>query len=335
MENQDYSERFRTHIQIREGGALTNLADGISITTNGINTRLIAWPGNGFRTEAVHVLTVKPGQESAMYAYGMAEEAMVIFKGKGQVYLRGQWLDVEPGDLAYHPFGVERAVRNPAENQDDFVIVTCISPPQFDLYEEAGFYDPVHKVMNYDAVEYAKRNVKRVQLSQVNEMGFHDNHPEVRAWNLDNQQIRTGGALFNVFYGGALTGLVEGSGDATRMLLVLFAGFGTGATGLNFSCMTPGMTADIHTHPVSDECVVNWWGGNQVYLNDRWLTTVSYDCVLAPSGVRHGGVVSPDAKDALFPGGFAAPPQLDLLIQSGYYKDGKFTRPEFTRLSVD
>jgi len=31
----------------------------------------------------------------------------------------------------------------------------------------------------------------------------------------------------------------------------------------------------------------------------------------------------------------AAPPQLDLLINSGYYKDGKFERPSFARLTVD
>jgi hypothetical protein len=33
-------------------------------------------------------------------------------------------------------------------------------------------------------------------------------------------------------------------------------------------------------------------------------------------------------------GGLAAPPQLDLLINSGYYKNGKFERPPFARLAV-
>ena len=98
--------------------------------------------------------------------------------------------------------------------------------------------------------------------------------------------------------------------------------------------MTPGMTADIHTHPVADECVINWWGGNSVWLGDRWIPTNSYDCLLAPCGVRHGGLVPADAKDYLLVGGLAAPPQLDLLINSGYYKDGRFTRPELERLAV-
>jgi gentisate 1,2-dioxygenase len=335
MEREDYWERYRTHTQIQQNGALSNLGDGIPITTHGINTRPIAWPGNGFRNEAVHVLTVKPGEESQRYAYDMAEEAMVCFKGKGQVYLRGQWLDVEPGDIAYFPFTVDRAVRNPAGNQDDFILVTSISPPQFDLYEAAGFYDPVHKVMNFEPIRYAKINTKRVQYAPTNEMAFHDSHPDVRAWNLDNNEIRRGGALFNAFYGGPLTGLVQGGESGTSaMLLILFGGYGTGATGFNFACMTPGMTADIHTHPVSDECVINWWGGNPSWVGDRWLQTASYDCVLAPCGVRHGGLVPENADHALFVGGLAAPPQLDLLINSGYYKDGKFTRPAFARLAV-
>lgn len=339
MQIDDYfRERYRTHEQIKQGGALGNLAEGIEITTNGVPTRLIAWPGNGFQTEGVHVLTLAAGQEveSDRYAYDMADEAMVCFKGRGEVYLRGQWVGVEPGDIVYYPPTVERAVRN-IGGADDFVLVTCISPPQLDLYESGGFYDPTHKVMNFEAIEYAKINVKRVQYGADNEMGYHDTHSELRAWNLDNDDIRQNGALFNAFYGGALTGLVEGSTaapDTSSMLLILFAGFGTGATGFNFACMTPGMTADIHTHPVSDECVVNWWGGNPVWLGDAWHQSESYDCVLAPCGVRHGALIPADATDYLLVGGMAAPPQLDLLINSGYYDKGRFTRPAFTPLSV-
>jgi gentisate 1,2-dioxygenase len=337
MEITDYfRERYRTHTQIKEGGALGNLAEGIQITTNGVPTRLIAWPGNGFQTQGVHVLTLEKGAASDTYAYDMADEAMVCFKGSGEVYLRGQWVSVEPGDIVYYPPTVERAVRNTGGDAD-FVLVTCISPPQLDLYESGGFYDPHNKVMNFEAVEYAKINVKRVQYGTDNEMAYHDTHSGLRAWNLENDDIRRNGALFNAFYGGALVGLVEGStasADTSSMLLVLFAGFGTGATGFNFACMTPGMTADIHTHPVSDECVINWWGGNPVWLGDAWHQSESYDCVLAPCGVRHGAIIPSDATDYLLVGGMAAPPQLDLLINSGYYQNGRFTRPPFTPLAV-
>jgi mannose-6-phosphate isomerase-like protein (cupin superfamily) len=338
MEIQDYWERYRTHAQVRQSGALSNLGDGIPITTHGIDTRPIAWPGNGFQTLSVHVLTLPTGAEGESYAYDMAEEAMVCFKGKGEVYLRGQWVSLEPGDIAYFPATTERAARN-LDGADDFVLVTCISPPQLDLYQPAGFYDETNKVMNFEAIEYAKINTKRVQYDPANEMAFRDTHSELRAWNLSNDEIRRGGALFNAFYGGALQGLVQGAatgaGDETApMLLILFAGFGTGATGFNFACMTPGMTADIHTHPVSDECVINWAGGDLAWMGDRWVATGPYDCLLAPCGVRHGAMVPADARENYIVGGLAAPPQLDLLINSGYYADGRFTRPEFKHLAV-
>jgi hypothetical protein len=56
--------RYRGADQIRAGGALGNLGEGVEITTHGIATRLVAWPGTGFQTESVHVLTIAPGQES-------------------------------------------------------------------------------------------------------------------------------------------------------------------------------------------------------------------------------------------------------------------------------
>jgi mannose-6-phosphate isomerase-like protein (cupin superfamily) len=58
--------------------------DGIEITTQDVRTRLIAWPGNGFQTESVHVLTLAAGEESARYDYDMADEAMVCFKGRAR-----------------------------------------------------------------------------------------------------------------------------------------------------------------------------------------------------------------------------------------------------------
>ena len=39
------------------------------------------------------------------------------------------------------------------------------------------------------------------------------------------------------------------------------------------------------------------------------------------------GIIPKDAKQSIFVGGPAAPPQLDLLINSGYHKDRKFTSP--------
>ena len=72
----------------------------------------------------------------------------------------------------------------------------------------------------------------------------------------------------------------------------------------------PGSESATHTHPVSDECIVEWAAGpgGQVPLDGQWLETRPFDAVLAPCGVAHGGRVAPAATFGLFPGGFAAPP---------------------------
>ena len=49
MVDEKWSARFRSYEEIRSRGAIGNLTDGIEITTQGVRTRLIAWPGNGFR----------------------------------------------------------------------------------------------------------------------------------------------------------------------------------------------------------------------------------------------------------------------------------------------
>jgi gentisate 1,2-dioxygenase len=148
--------------------------DGIEITTQDVRTRLIAWPGNGFQTESVHVLTLAAGEESARYDYDMADEAMVCFKGQGEVYLRGEWVQIEPGDIAYFPERVPHALRNPRENSRDFVLVNQICPPQFDLYEPAGYYDRAHGKMKFDAIERAQKEAPPGNLSAENELHYSD-----------------------------------------------------------------------------------------------------------------------------------------------------------------
>jgi hypothetical protein len=70
---------------------------------------LLAWPGTGFQTEAVHVLTLEPGHEGERYRYDLAEEAFLCHSGSAEIWLRERWVRLEPGDLAYVPEGVDRA----------------------------------------------------------------------------------------------------------------------------------------------------------------------------------------------------------------------------------
>ncbi len=341
MEEEAYRARNRTHDEIRQKGAIGNLNDGVEITTHSIPTRIIAWPGNGFQTLSVHVLTHRPGDESPMYGYDLAEEALLCLKGKGEVFLRGQWVEIEAGDVAFFPRGVTHATRNPEENDRHFVLVNCISPPQFDLYEPDGYYDREQGVMRFEAIEGAKKTARLGNLSTDNELQLNESYPELRAWNLNAEDIRREGALFNVFMGAEFHGLdpafaahMPGS-QKPHMLLNLWPGYGVSSTGFHFAHGIPVLqSANIHTHPFTDECLILWAGKGHLYCNDRWVEAETFDCVFAPCGVHHdiGGRRNPLAG-RWFGGGFASPPQLDLYMKSEYYKDGKFNQPPFVKLA--
>lgn len=326
--DQSYLERNRTHDEIRRNGALGNLNDGIEITTHGISTRLIAWPGNGFQTQSIHVLTHKPGDESEMYQYDMADVAMICLKGQGQVYLRDKWVTINPGDIAYFPSRIPRATRNPKENTNDFVLVTQICPPEFTLYEPAGYYDRQNCVMNFDAIEKAKKQARVGKLSLQNDLKLNTDNPDVRANNLTIPDILAKGALFNAYQGTTFDGI------DVPMVLILWPGYGIQRTGFHFGYMPPGSEAVKHTHPVSDECIINWGGYGYGFINDLTVEMGPLDVLLAPCGVHHGGGVHKDAKEPQFPGGFASPPQLDLYAKTPFYKDGKFAEPAWGTLKT-
>lgn len=327
MAAESHQARFKTSEQIRAGGAVGNLQDGAVIEIHGVSSRLIAWPGNGFQTESVHVLTLHPGEESTRYTYGVAEEAMLCLAGGGEVYLRGGWRRLNPGDIAYFPEGVAHALRNPGDNRDDLIVVTQITPPQFDLYEAAGFYNRGQATLNRGAIFKATLNATRSELPP-SQMAYHDSDPDCRAEHLPMADVRREGALFNAYTGTPFTGL----GIPAR--LVLWPGAGTRSAGFNYALAPAGATDAMHIHPVSDECLVLWEGVCEGYTaagysESRFVALDTFDVILAPCGVLHGHR-SLDTPSVL--GGFASPPQLDLMIGGGHYEDGVFSQAVFERL---
>jgi uncharacterized cupin superfamily protein len=327
MAQEQYQAKYRTLDQIRAGGAIGNLQDGLTIDTHGISTRLIAWPGVGYQTEAVHVLTLHPGDESTNYAYTLAEEAMLCLAGAGEVHLRGEWRRLDPGDIAYFPEGIAHAVRNPSTNSDVLFVVTQITPPQFDLYEPDGYYNRAEGTLNRTAIFKATLNAHRNEIP-TSEMAYHDGDADCRAEKLPMSAVRKDGALFNVYTGTPFTNL----GIPAR--LVLWPGAGTRTAGFNFALAPAGATDAMHVHPVSDECLVLWEGECEGYTADGYrgasfAALDTYDVILAPCGVLHG---HRSAETPSVLGGFASPPQLDLLIGGGFYEDGVFSQGSYERL---
>ncbi|HRV60392.1 MAG: cupin domain-containing protein [Solirubrobacterales bacterium] len=321
--SQTLDVRYRSADQIRSGGALANLGNGPVIDSHGTPARLIAWPGTGFQTEAVHVLTLEPGHEGERYRYDMAEEAFLCHSGTAEVWLRGQWVSLEPGDIAYVPEGAERAIRNTGKREA--ILVVQITPPQIDLYVDHGFYNEEWAVINHDASDKARATAATVEMPEA-EFEFRETHPEMRAWNLEWEEVRRSGALFNVLMGTAFSGI------GLPMRLILWPGAGSRSVGFNYAYDPNGVTDELHTHPVSDECLIMWRGSGKFFIGGSWIDAKAGDVALAPCGVAHGHT---SVGDETWLGGFASPPQLDLLMPTDYYDKGSFTAPTPTRLEVD
>ena len=321
--------RYRTAQQIRAEGAIGNLFDGPTITAHGLDTRLLGWPGNGYQTESVHVTNVQPGQQSDQYTYDLAEEAILCRHGVVEVWLRDHWVTLNPGDIAYFPAGIAHQIRNPASSTEAAILVNQICPPQFDLYADKGFYNNQLGVMNFDSVQKAIANAVPVTPPKLHEMTFNEDQPAVRAKNLSPDEVRLKGALFNVLGGAPFTGL------GLPMRLVLWPGAGTRLTGFNYAYTGIGVSDVIHKHPVSDEFLVMWSGAGQLYGGGLgWVDAEENDVMMAPCGVAHGHR-SVEGRGPSMMGGFASPPQLDLMIPSPFYANGVFTHPAESELTHD
>jgi mannose-6-phosphate isomerase-like protein (cupin superfamily) len=154
-------------------------------------------------------------------------------------------------------------------------------------------------------------------------MAYHEHSPEVRAWNLKPEDVRAQGALFNIYRGAPFSGL-----GVESFRLILWPGAGTRLVGFNYTHWPGNHPEAMHIHPLADECLILWDGKADFYMGKGWIEAETNDVALAPQGIWHG---TRNSEDAVF-GGFASPPQLDLLLNSGYYSEGLFLTAPFERL---
>ncbi len=329
-----YLVKNRSPHEIRTGGAIGNLNEGIEIEIHRIPTRLIAWPGNGYQTESIHVLTLKPGLTSDKYTYAISEEALLCVQGKGEVFLRDRWVELEPGDIAYFPENTPHCIRNPKGNQEEFIVVSSITPPLVSLYEQSGFYIQSLGKFDFDAAEKAKKEMTPGQnIKSENQLRYNESYPELRAWNLNASEVRKNGALFNMFRG------AEFNANGSPMRFILWPGHGSRQCGFHLTRCSPGDEFAAHTHPISDECVIIWAGSARGFLDGHWFEMGIHECLLAPCGVSHGGPLAIEthtlgatshACNTLW-GGFASPPQCDLYLRGGYINNQCIKDPPSVR----
>ncbi len=122
----------------REGGVF-NMYRGAHYTQNGGLMRFVLWPGGGTRLVAQHIAFHEPGVAFRPHVHPVSEDCVFVAAGRGACYLESRWVDTQAGDILYAPALVRHGTAAWPDATETFICTGCASPPQFDLYEHAGY----------------------------------------------------------------------------------------------------------------------------------------------------------------------------------------------------
>lgn len=125
--------------EVNRTGGVFNIFRGAPFTANGGLMKFILWPGSGTRMIGQHTAYHEPGTAFVPHVHPISEDAIFIFDGKGQGYLESRWIDVAEGDIIYAPALVRHGTGCHKDLPKTMICTGCASPPQFDLYEKAGY----------------------------------------------------------------------------------------------------------------------------------------------------------------------------------------------------
>jgi hypothetical protein len=117
------------------------------------------------------------------------------------------------------------------------LLVSQITPPQLNLYEESGLFDSGTGTFNQAKINEFQASSKPGKLTAITDVKFRDTDSSMRAWKLDAATIRKKGALFNIFYGARFEGI------GVPMVIILFPGYGTRNAGLHTGILPKGSYA--------------------------------------------------------------------------------------------
>jgi quercetin dioxygenase-like cupin family protein len=119
----------------REGGVFSINNAPEFLQEGGLRAKLVLTPNTGTRMVGLTAGFHEPGQSFEPHRHPLSEEVLIVVRGKGQIFLKDRWIDVEEGDVVYAPEGILHGTGNP----DEFVTIGCAAPPQLDLYQRIGY----------------------------------------------------------------------------------------------------------------------------------------------------------------------------------------------------
>ena len=121
---------------VSQSGGIFNIFTGVPFTKFISEMRFVLWPGIGTRLCNQHVAFHLPYQVFQPHYHPISEDAIYCVAGRGKGYLESRWIDMAAGDILYAPANVKHGTGG---GDTKFIASGCASPPQFDLYERAGY----------------------------------------------------------------------------------------------------------------------------------------------------------------------------------------------------
>ena len=124
--------------EVGRSGGVFNAFRGAPFTANGGYMQFILWPGVGAMV-GQHTAYHEPGRAFIPHVHPISEDAIFVFDGQGTGYLESRWIEVSEGDIIYAPSGVRHGTGCRSSETKAMLCTGCAFPPQFDLYERAGY----------------------------------------------------------------------------------------------------------------------------------------------------------------------------------------------------
>ncbi|MCX8023546.1 MAG: cupin domain-containing protein [Syntrophorhabdaceae bacterium] len=123
---------------VAKTGGVFNIYRGAPFTAYGGYMKFIVWPGVGAKNCGLHNAHHEPGLAFKPHVHPISEDAILFWKGEGMAYLESRWIECWEGDILYAPALVRHGT-GCRKDQGPMDSSGCATPPQFDLYERAGY----------------------------------------------------------------------------------------------------------------------------------------------------------------------------------------------------
>ena len=127
------------YAEVARSGGVFNMYRGAPFRGYGGLMKFIIWPGVGAKNCGLHHAHHEPGVAFKPHVHPISEDAILIWDGEGMGYLESRWIEVSEGDIIYAPATVRHGTGCRKDQPKMMHAAGCASPPQFDLYEQAGY----------------------------------------------------------------------------------------------------------------------------------------------------------------------------------------------------